>query len=155
MECLYSAGETFENSDRQYRACEFLVGHQNEDGGWGESYLACETGVWHDNPDGSQVVNTAWALLGLMYARYPKKDILRRGIRVNLSPDCVDGSYLLTGSSPTENGCKRALRVFSTRIGLSSSYPANCSMISYPNYKFYFPIKALGMYAHLYGDEKL
>lgn len=28
-------------------------------------------------------------------------------------------------------------------------------MISYPNYKFCFPIKALGMYAHLYGDEIL
>jgi hypothetical protein len=34
-------------------------------------------------------------------------------------------------------------------------YGADCSMISYPNYKFCFPIKALGMYAHLYGDEKL
>lgn len=28
-------------------------------------------------------------------------------------------------------------------------------MISYPNYKFVFPIKALGMYAAKYGDEEL
>ena len=28
-------------------------------------------------------------------------------------------------------------------------------MISYPNYKFIFPMKALGMYAKLYGDEDL
>lgn len=28
-------------------------------------------------------------------------------------------------------------------------------MISYPNYKFIFPIKALGMYAQRYGDEEL
>lgn len=28
-------------------------------------------------------------------------------------------------------------------------------MISYPNYKFVFPIKALGMYAKLYGDLEL
>lgn len=28
-------------------------------------------------------------------------------------------------------------------------------MISYPNYKFVFPIKALGMYATKYGDEDL
>jgi hypothetical protein len=27
------------------------------------------------------------------------------------------------------------------------------SMISYPNYKFIFPIKALGMYAKRFGDE--
>jgi lanosterol synthase len=29
------------------------------------------------------------------------------------------------------------------------------SMISYPNYKFIFPIKALGMYAKRFGDEKI
>lgn len=29
------------------------------------------------------------------------------------------------------------------------------SMISYPNYKFYFPIKALGMYAKRFGNIKL
>lgn len=29
------------------------------------------------------------------------------------------------------------------------------SMISYPNYKFIFPIKALGMYARRFGDVEL
>jgi len=29
------------------------------------------------------------------------------------------------------------------------------SMISYPNYKFTFPIKALGMYAKKFGDTEL
>ena len=29
------------------------------------------------------------------------------------------------------------------------------SMISYPNYKFIFPIKALGMFAKRYGDVEL
>ena len=29
------------------------------------------------------------------------------------------------------------------------------SMISYPNYKFIFPIKALGMYAKQFGNEPL
>lgn len=28
-------------------------------------------------------------------------------------------------------------------------------MISYPNYKFIFPIKALGMFAKRYGDSEL
>jgi len=31
----------------------------------------------------------------------------------------------------------------------------NISMISYPNYKFIFPIKALGMYVKIFGDEAL
>ncbi len=30
-----------------------------------------------------------------------------------------------------------------------------CSMISYPNYKFIFPIEALGMFARRYGDIPL
>lgn len=29
------------------------------------------------------------------------------------------------------------------------------SMISYPNYKYIFPIKALGMFAHRFGDKEL
>lgn len=82
MECLGCLDESYENSSAQYRACEFFVGHQNEDGGWGESYMSCELGVWTDHPEGSQVVNTAWALLGLMYAKYPKKEVLRKGIQV-------------------------------------------------------------------------
>lgn len=28
-------------------------------------------------------------------------------------------------------------------------------MITYPNYKFYFPIKAFGMYMRRYGDEPM
>lgn len=32
---------------------------------------------------------------------------------------------------------------------------ACASMISYPNYKFIFPIKALGLYAKRFGDEPL
>ena len=82
MECLACVGEEYENSDAQYRACEFLVGKQNEDGGWGESFESCEFGVYTENPEGSQVVNTAWALLGLMYAKYPRKEVLRQGIQV-------------------------------------------------------------------------
>jgi len=29
------------------------------------------------------------------------------------------------------------------------------SMISYPNYKFYWPIRALGLYAKKFGNEPL
>ena len=29
------------------------------------------------------------------------------------------------------------------------------SMITYPNYKYYFPVKALGMYQKRFGDEEL
>ena len=39
LESLGIAGETYANSDRVRRACDFLVGHQMQDGGWGETYM--------------------------------------------------------------------------------------------------------------------
>jgi lanosterol synthase len=38
MESLALAGETYENSPSVKRACHFLLGKQNLDGGWGESF---------------------------------------------------------------------------------------------------------------------
>lgn len=40
---------------------------------------------------------------------------------------------------------------------MTRDYTANVdsSMISYPNYKFIFPIKALGMYAKRFGDTEM
>jgi hypothetical protein len=63
-----------------------------------------------------------------------------------------------------ESGCRRRLRACLTSLGKLTSFIlvlesyANacwCSMISYPNYKFIFPIKALGMYAKRFGNEKI
>lgn len=66
------------------------------------------------------------------------------------------------------SGCKKALKVSLTRAGkfrpffTESPYffqrkntNAYDSMISYPNYKFIFPIKALGMFAKKFGDLEL
>jgi squalene cyclase len=39
LESLGIAGETYENSERVRRACEFLRGKQMDDGGWGETYM--------------------------------------------------------------------------------------------------------------------
>jgi lanosterol synthase len=41
LESLASVGETYENSDAVRRGCEFFLGKQMEDGGWGESYKVC------------------------------------------------------------------------------------------------------------------
>lgn len=61
------------------------------------------------------------------------------------------------------SGCRRRLRGCLTSLGkfsfrclcLRTIANMNYSMISYPNYKFIFPIKALGMYAKRFGDEKI
>ena len=41
IESLSLAGEHFDNSASVRKACEFLLGKQMEDGGWGESYKVC------------------------------------------------------------------------------------------------------------------
>lgn len=62
-----------------------------------------------------------------------------------------------------EAGSKRQSKVSSTKAGKSlvpicvDSICANLtlSMISYPNYKYIFPIKALGMFAKKHGNIKI
>jgi lanosterol synthase len=82
IEGLVAVGETYQNSSEVRKACEFLVGKQNEDGGWGEDFQSCVQMNWVNNPDGSQVVNTAWAVLSLLLADYPNADVIYDGIRV-------------------------------------------------------------------------
>ena len=38
LESLSLVGETYETSEYSRKGCEFLLNHQREDGGWGESW---------------------------------------------------------------------------------------------------------------------
>jgi hypothetical protein len=61
------------------------------------------------------------------------------------------------------SGCRRRLRGCLIRVGeyyggsgcVDGVWLTDDSMISYPNYKFIFPAKALGMYAARFGDEEI
>lgn len=133
LESLSTVGETYSTSDHVRKACEFLLSHQMADGGWGESYRASELKVWVDS-ETSQVVATSWAVIALMYAGYNEKEPIRRALQMIMSRQKSNGEW----AAESIEG------VF------------NCScMITYPNYKFIFPIKALGMYMARWGDEKL
>ena len=78
---LALTGEVWENSETARKACAFILSKQMEDGGWGESYMSSVKGeyIHHEN---SQVVNTAWACIALMNAKYPDRMPIERGIRV-------------------------------------------------------------------------
>jgi len=41
----------------------------------------------------SQVVMTAWALLALLYAKFPDKKVIERGVRLIMSRQNRDGSW--------------------------------------------------------------
>ncbi|PVU94744.1 hypothetical protein BB561_002291 [Smittium simulii] len=129
LKSLASVGINCTNSKKVAKACEFLEIRQNEDGGWGESYKSCETGEYVPHPKGSQVVNTSFALLGLMAAKYDKKSVLEKGVRLIMSRQQESGEWL--------------------QEGIEGVFNKNC-MIAYPNYKFIFTIWALGKYSQLY-----
>ncbi|CAG8590471.1 9549_t:CDS:2 [Acaulospora morrowiae] len=133
IEALASNGETYENSEVVKKGCEFLISKQMADGGWGESYKSCELEVYTDH-ERSQVVNTAWALLALMMAKYPKEKPIKRGIQLIMKRQLSNGEW--------------------KQEAIEGVFNKNCA-ISYPNYKFIFTIWALGKYAKLYGDPTI
>lgn len=133
LESLSSVGERYDNSPRVRKACDFLIGHQMPDGGWGESYRSSELKVWVDH-ERSQVVQTAWAVIALLYAGYPDKEPIKRALTMVMGRQQSNGEWL--------------------QEAIEGVFNCSC-MITYPNYKFYFPVKALGMFINRWGDERL
>lgn len=93
---------------------------------------ACETMEYIEHPSGSLVVQTAWAVLALMEAEYPHVEPIRKGIKLIMSRQRPNGEWLAES--------------------IEGVFNKSC-MITYPNYKFIFPLKALGMFARKYPDE--
>ncbi|CAG8747978.1 10313_t:CDS:2 [Racocetra persica] len=93
LQGLSSVGENYENSEYVKRACDFLVSKQREDGGWGEDYKSSSGVGQYIQHSNSQVVNTAWALLGLMYAEYPFSDPISNGIELIKSRQLPTGEW--------------------------------------------------------------
>ncbi|CCW61096.1 unnamed protein product [Phytomonas sp. EM1] len=115
---------------------DFLMSHQNNDGGWGEDINACVRQEWVDNPDGSQVVNTAWAVMAIMnvsgdpnhssYARWHQiASAVERGIQLIMSRQLATGDWAQERLSGVFNGN---------------------NAIHYPGYKNTMTVWALGMY---------
>ncbi|RAK99896.1 terpenoid cyclases/Protein prenyltransferase [Aspergillus ibericus CBS 121593] len=77
----------------------------------------------------SQVVNTAWACLALMHARYPFKEAIEKGLKLIMSRQQNNGEWYQEDVEGVFN---------------------NTCMIGYPNYKLYFTSWALGRYHHVY-----
>lgn len=77
---------------------------------------------------------TAWVCIGLLEAHYPDRAVIERGLKLIMSRQQKNGEWL--------------------QEAIEGVFNKSC-MISYPNYKFTFPIKALGIFASRYGDVKL
>nr|UMM64875.1 2,3-oxidosqualene cyclase [Avena strigosa] len=121
---LVAAGRTYENSSYIRKACNFLLSKQQITGGWGESYLSVETEDYVDTGS-PHAVNTAWAMLALIYAGQAEIDPvpLYRGARVLIN------MQLDTGEFPQQEYTGAANSAF---------------FFNYSNYRNIYPIMALG-----------
>ena len=127
LEALSTQGYFYSNSKVVQRACHFLASKQEDDGGFAEDFRSCElfSYVKHEQ---SEVVPTAWALIALLLAKYPERSVLNKAAQFLINKQNSDGSY--------DAG------------HVEGVFNHSCA-IEYPNYKFYFCGKALGLYAQL------
>ncbi|KAJ1974085.1 Lanosterol synthase (Oxidosqualene--lanosterol cyclase), partial [Dimargaris verticillata] len=82
----------------------------------------------------SEVVQTAWAVLGLLAADFPDRLVIERGIKLIMSRQQPNGEWL--------------------QESIEGVFSRNC-MIAYPNFKFIFTVWALGKFAKVYGNPQL
>ncbi|CAL4983941.1 unnamed protein product [Urochloa decumbens] len=121
---LVAAGKTYINSSCIRKACSFLLSKQLSTGGWGETYLSSETGIYAE-ASRPHAVNTAWAMLALLYAGQVQRDPtpLYHAAKelINMQVD--------SGEFPQQE-----------HVGVSNRF----MYFNYGNYRNLFPIWALG-----------
>ncbi|WMV59025.1 hypothetical protein MTR67_052410 [Solanum verrucosum] len=72
---LAVAGKSYNNSAAVRKGVEFLLRTQRSDGGWGESYHSCPDKVYRElETDHSNLVQTSWALMGLIHSGQVDRD---------------------------------------------------------------------------------
>lgn len=141
------------------RAIEWLLDHQNPDGGWGESCVSYVDRA-HAGRGPSTASQTAWALIALLAAGESGHPATRRGMGYLIGSQQQDGSWdepYYTGTGFPGYGIGQRLQ----RSGSSDGGPEQGAelpagfMINYHMYRNYWPLAALGRYRRVLSGEPL
>ena len=142
-----------EDMDQPYvrRAVNWVLSHQNEDGGWGE----CCGSYVDDSLRGvgpSTASQTAWALLALIAAGEAGSDACLRGVQYLLDIQQADGSWdepYFTGTGfpgyrigRRQSGIPKPGESGHQGLDMPAGF-----MINYHLYRNYWPLLALGRFA--------
>lgn len=167
LESLSLVGETYETSQSSRRACDFLVGKQRADGGWGESYKVCHSSRTLFRRELSLGADLRSLCMGRARKHTGRPDVLGSdGTHVRKVPThgadqkgCDVGHVAPAASSLFWfHFWFQPYNVFFPQDGswaqeaIEGIFNRTCA-ISYPNFKFSFTIWMLGK-AHKYLEER-
>jgi squalene-hopene/tetraprenyl-beta-curcumene cyclase len=145
--------------ERVQRAVEWVIDHQNADGGWGESCASYANPALRGQGV-STPSQTAWALLALIAGGRADSEPAQRGVNYLLQTQQPEGDweeYEFTGTGfpgygiggrkfYTPDGAKEGL--------IPDELPAGF-MIKYHMYRIYWPLMALGRYRRATGGKRV
>ncbi len=144
------------NADHVRKAVDWILGHQNADGGWGESCASyADRSLAGMGP--STASQSAWACIALMAAGEADSGAVRRGIAYLSRTQMEDGSWdepFFTGAGFPGYGVGQ--RLVGDAAGEDGNHQGAALsagfMINYHMYRHYWPLTALGRYrAHVEG----